>query len=153
MIKNIGFVVLSLMLLGCEPEAVIFHTQEIPNQRWAFSEPVRFSTEISDTISGFNHYLLIRQGGDYAYQNLLVFVKTYYPNNTYMVDTFDCPLAAPNGQWLGSGIGDVFDNKVLVKMNEVFPQGGTYNFEIQHAMRPDTIDEVFDIGLKVERTQ
>ena len=117
---------------------------------WAFEDARKLSVDVQDTITPFNFYVLVRHGANYPYQNLILYFKTYYPNNTYKVDTIDCPLAAPSGQWLGSGLGDMLDNRIMFKRNVQFSQGGTYNFELQHAMRPDTIEQVFDIGLMIE---
>lgn len=140
-------------LAGCGHEAVVSQSGEVPNGEWAFTHSLRFTADISDTLAPMNYYIQLRHGGDYAYRNLIVYFKTFRPDNTYTVDTVDCPLAAPNGQWLGRGLGDLLDSRVLFKINQRFPMSGTYNFEIQHAMRPDTIHEVFDVGLVVEKAK
>lgn len=81
----------------------------------------------------------------------MFFFKTYFPNNTYQVDTIDCPLAERSGRWYGSGLGDLLDNRIMFKRNVQLPQAGNYKFELQHAMRSDTIEEVYDIGLRIEK--
>lgn len=149
-----GFVILvcSTLLMGCENDAFINKTVELKDAAWSFNDPMKISAEIEDTTGTHNFYIQLRHGGNYKYQNLIVFFKTFYPNNTYTVDTIDCPLAEPSGRWLGSGLGDILDNRILFKINHKFPQSGTYNFELQHAMRPDTIHEIYDVGLIVQRT-
>ncbi|MEZ4720904.1 MAG: gliding motility lipoprotein GldH [Flavobacteriales bacterium] len=142
-----------LLLTSCGPEAIINESHEIPNGEWVFENGVQFSAEIVDTLQPVNYYIQVRHSGNYAYRNLIVYFKTFYPNNTYMVDTINCPLAEPSGKWLGSGLGDMLDNRILFKINQRFPMSGGYNFEIQHAMRPDIIHEVYDVGLLIEKAK
>lgn len=142
---------LMLILSSCGNEALIKETTEIQNGNWAFNDARRITCTVDDTLTPYNYQLLVRHGGDYAWQNLIVYFRTYFPNNTYKVDTLNCMLAEPSGKWKGKGLGDLLDNQILFKINEPFPRSGKYIFEIQHAMRPDTIHEIYDIGLLVEK--
>lgn len=146
-----GIVLITLLLAGCTEEALINQTREVTNAKWAFDDPVKMSVDVLDTTSSYAYFIQLRHSGDYRYRNLIVYFKTFYPNNTYMVDTVDCPLAEPSGRWLGSGLGDILDNQILFKINRQFPISGTYNFEIQHAMRSDTIHEIYDMGLLIKK--
>ncbi|MCO4805470.1 gliding motility lipoprotein GldH [Salibacteraceae bacterium] len=141
-----------LGLMGCESDALINETKEIIGSTWAYDQPVSFTTEVSDTLATHNFYIQLRHGGDYKYQNLIVFFRTYYPNNTFITDTVDCPLAETDGKWKGSGLGDILDNRIVFKINQTFPQAGTYNLELQHGMRSDSIHEIYDVGLLVHQT-
>lgn len=138
------------LIVGCTNESLVNETSPIQDGAWAFEDARKLKVNISDTLSPFNFYVLVRHGADYPYQNLILYFKTYYPNNTYTVDTIDCPLAAPNGKWLGSGLGDMLDNRIMFKRNIQFSKSGEYNFELQHAMRSDTICCVHDIGLMIQ---
>lgn len=149
---NRWYIILVLIVFSaCTEEALINQSQEIPDAAWGFEQSIKLQTEVTDTLNSYAYFIQLRHGGDYKYQNLIVYFKTFFPNNTYMVDTIDCPLAQANGKWLGSGLGDILDNQILFKINQKFPQGGSYNFEIQHAMRPDTIHEIYDMGLLIKR--
>ena len=138
------------LLSACGPDQIINETQEIPDGDWAFSDVHRFSVNVEDTLTPFNFLINVRHGGTYAYRNLIVIVKTYFPNNSFKVDTIDCPLADPSGRWYGNGLGDLLDNRIMFKRNIQLPMGGSYNFELQHAMRPDTVHEIYDIGIGIE---
>ncbi|MEX2597247.1 MAG: gliding motility lipoprotein GldH [Salibacteraceae bacterium] len=144
------FLCLSPLLIACSDDALVNATTPIENGDWAFEDSRKLKVEINDTLSPLNFYVLVRHGGNYAYRNLILYFKTYYPNNTYKVDTIDCPLADKSGRWFGSGLGDLLDNRIMFKRNVQLPLAGEYSFELQHAMRPDTIKEVYDIGLRIE---
>ena len=145
----VGLLVLSV-LASCGRSSMINETKEVEQGKWAFDQSVSFETEVLDSLTPQNFYILFRHSGDYKYQNLIVIVKTYFPNNTFVSDTIDCPLADPSGRWYGSGLGDLLDNRIMFKRNVQMPFSGDYKFEIQHAMRPDTIDGVFDVGIAIE---
>jgi gliding motility-associated lipoprotein GldH len=140
-----------LSLAACGPESLVNATTPIKGGEWAFEDSRKLEVAVSDTLTPFDFYVLVRHDAQYPYQNLILYFKTYYPNNTYTVDTIDCPLAAPSGRWLGNGLGDLLDNRIMFKRNVQFPQSGAYNFELQHAMRPDTVCCVHDIGLLIQR--
>ncbi|GAB4382312.1 MAG: hypothetical protein Kow0075_14140 [Salibacteraceae bacterium] len=141
---------LVVLFHGCGPSPLISETTSIDGGKWAFTDVRQLKVIIDDTLTPYNHYILVRHGGKYSYRNLIVMVKTFYPNKTYKVDTVDCPMADKQGRWLGTGLGDLIDNRILFKMNQRFPLAGEYKFELQHAMRPDTVHEIYDIGLEIE---
>ena len=148
-LKKIGLVLLVAVLASCTKEALVNKTEEVASGEWEMMDIKSFSYEVSDTLTPFNYFALIRHGGNYKYQNLIIYFKTYFPNNQFIIDTIDCPMASPEGKWHGSGLGDLLDNQVMFKRNIQFPIAGKYKFEIQHAMRPNTIDDIYDVGLLI----
>lgn len=147
--RNLLFISL-IMLAACGPQTLLTETTEIKDGEWRFEDSRTVSCDVRDTLTPFNFHVLLRHGANYKYQNLIIYFKQYYPNNTYTIDTIDCPLADNSGRWYGSGIGDLLDNRIMFKRNVQFPMAGVYNFELQHAMRSDTVEEIYDIGLLIE---
>ena len=138
-------------LNACDQSVVLSSSTPVESGKWGFNNTLEVNAEMTDTISPLNFYIQVRHGSNYQYQNIIVFFKTYFPNNTYQVDTIDCPLAERSGRWYGSGLGDLLDNRIMFKRNVQLPQAGNYKFELQHAMRYDTIEEGCDIGLRIEK--
>ena len=68
-------------------------------------------------------------------------------------DTLECILADEKGKWLGTGIGDIYDNQIPFKKNVLFPKKGKYKFEIEQGMRTDIVPLIMDIGLRIEKTK
>ena len=60
-------------------------------------------------------------------------------------------LADDKGQWLGDGMGDIWDNRALFRERMRFPQSGLYTFEIEQAMRQNPLPQIMDVGLRIER--
>jgi len=64
----------------------------------------------------------------------------------------ECILADANGKWLGNGLGDIWDNKILFKQNVKFPKRGLYQFTLNQAMRLDSLPMIMDAGLSIEKS-
>lgn len=142
-----------ILLSSCNQGVLVQETTEIEQGQWAFQDVRRLSVDVSDTITSYDYHLLVRHGGQYAWQNLILYFKTYRPDNTFSIDTLNCTLAQPDGTWMGKGLGDILDNRILFKINQRFRTPGTYMFEFQHAMRPDTVMEVYDIGILISEAE
>lgn len=137
-------------LAGCNSDALINESRKMDNGQWAYEETVQFDVHVTNTEKPYNFYALVRNGTTYGFSNLLLFFHTKFPDGSIRLDTVSCPLADPGGRWYGSGLGDMVDNEILFKRNVQFRDTGNYVFEFQHAMRQDTVEEIYDIGLRIE---
>ena len=71
-------------------------------------------------------------------------------NKVLKTDTLQYILAKPNGEWYGSGMGDVKEIFVQYKNEYKFPANGKYKVELKHGMRTDQLKGIEDIGIKIE---
>jgi gliding motility-associated lipoprotein GldH len=51
---------------------------------------------------------------------------------------------------LGDGLGDIWDNRILLKDQVKFPQAGEYRFELYQAMRINPLPGIMDAGIRIE---
>lgn len=150
---------LSIWLGACADESVVFEQNvEIADARWAVTEKAVLSVEVKDTVSQHNFLINVRNTEEYPYRNLYVFLKTTFPNGKTSRDTIGLYLADASGRWLGSGSGYLNSgryptNRVMYAYNKSFPLSGTYVFEIEQAMRVDTLLGIRNIGLRIEKMQ
>jgi len=68
-------------------------------------------------------------------------------------DTLNCLLANDKGEWLGEGMGDIWDLSVPYKQSIGFPEKGQYTVEIKHGMRMQKVPMIMEIGLRVEKAE
>ena len=68
-------------------------------------------------------------------------------------------MAAPDGSWLGTGFGDVKENKLWYKKNVRFTEPGEYEVRIKQAMRKngevdgiDNLKGITDVGFRIENS-
>ncbi|MQY80480.1 MAG: gliding motility lipoprotein GldH [Bacteroidetes bacterium] len=144
---------LSFSMLSCDPDRVYEENVLIPEHKWNRNNLLQFQVNITDTVSSFNLYINIRNGDDYSYRNLFLFINTYAPTGEWVRDTVNCILANEKGKWLGSGIGDIYDIQIPYKKNVRFPYPGIYSFTFEQAMRTEELSHVYDVGLRIENAK
>ncbi len=110
----ISILFLSLVLLfpSCDSKRIYDDNVEIPENVWNVDSIVKLEVDISDTAIPTNFYVNVRNADGYPYSNLYLFIKTKFPNGQQSNDTLECVLADEKGQWIGSGMGDIYDNQI-----------------------------------------
>lgn len=147
------FCVSLISLTACDNNVVFEKNVKLDNNRWAINNVIRLEVEIKDTISPMNLYINLRNAGGYQFSNLFIFLNTITPENNRSRDTLELRLADETGKWLGDGMGDIWDNRILFKKNFRFPVAGKYTFELEQAMRIDPLPQVMDAGLRIEKAE
>lgn len=147
----IGFCVLLFALSSClsKSEYESYHTLE--SIGWHKDSVLVFPVELKDTLAAHNLYLNIRNKGTYEFSNIWLFINIESPDGKVLKDTVEFKLADEAGRWLGSGIGDLFDNKMLYKSNVYFPISGEYKFSIQQGMRAKRLKGIQDVGILIDK--
>src|SRR5262249_51197469 len=120
---------LIFVLVSCNKDVVYSDYRRIDETSgWAKSEQLKFDFDAQDTNQLYDVYINVRNAESYPFRNLFMFLHTTYPNGKKVTDTIECILADERGKWLGSGMGDLYDNSILFKKNARFHQKGKYNF-------------------------
>ena len=151
----ISLVALLLFFSACQTIDVFEKNVSIPNHEWsnAFKPEIEF--EISDTTSLYNIYVVVRHTDAYRYKNLYVNVYTQIPGDTIMKQRLDLLLATDDKGWLGSGMDDIFEHRILIT-DPHFPQrlsAGAYRFKLENIMREDPLKNVMNVGIRLEKAQ
>jgi gliding motility-associated lipoprotein GldH len=154
--KNRPFFVLlcciTAVFYSCNKGVMYQKYISIPDNTWVANKPVTFTVPVDDTINYYNVYVNIRQANDYDFGNIYLFIDITAPGNRTERDTMDCILADNSGRWLGQGLGDIWDNKLWFKRHTRF-HSGEYKFTYTQAMRVDTLEQIMDVGLRIEKEQ
>lgn len=140
-----------LLIASCDDSRVYEENLPVPMARWDQDEPLSFAIEITDTAESYNVYINIRNAGTYRYSNLFLFVNTFAPGDGVQRDTVELTLAADDGKWLGSGLGDLKSSSTLFKRDVRFPKSGVYRIELVQAMRINPLEGIHDAGLRLEK--
>lgn len=142
-----------LLLAACDGNRVYEEYHEIPNYQWNRADTISFNTEIADTNEAYNLILNIRNGENYPYRNLFLFLSTQYPDGRLSLDTLEFSFYEESGKPLGKCSGDICNNSFLLSENVRFDQAGKYRFAFVHGMRRDDqiLPYVMDLGLRIEK--
>lgn len=66
----------------------------------------------------------------------------------------DLRLATDDKGWLGSGMDDIFEHRILVTQQPVvLKRVGTYVFRLENIMREDPLEHVMNVGIRVEKVK
>jgi gliding motility-associated lipoprotein GldH len=144
--------IIILSLASCDNNLVFEENQSFKDKVWAQKDLKSFEVEITDTLQACDFYFNLRHGEDYAFSNIFVFMKTEFPNGKAAKDTMEFMLQSQSGKWNGSGLGDLRDNQILFKQNLKFPLKGKYKFTFEQAMREEKLENVSELGLRIEKT-
>ena len=147
------FITAALLVSSCVVQPVYDKNLTIKSEGWHINDSLVFPVLIEDTLSSMNFYLNLRHTTEYEFSNIYLFVNSHYPNGQRSRDTIEILLAEKNGEWFGSGFGKIRDNRVLLKQGVVFPLKGLYEFSFIQAMRVETLQEVEDLGIRIEKMQ
>jgi len=146
------FVIISLQAFqSCDSKRFFEENKRIEKSVWKNTDKAIFNVKIADNLSRYNFYFNLRNGGDYPYSNIYLFLKTVFPDGRIARDTIECQLADYDGKWLGSGISDVKFNRFLFQKGVRFPEKGQYVFEVEQAMRVNDLKGITDIGIRLEK--
>jgi len=152
MMKTVTYLLLAsalLSLVSCDQNMVYEENKVIEGAVWKANDVKSFEFDITDTLQLYNFYVNVRNGEEYPFSNLYLFVEMEFPNGKKSIDTLECPLADQLGNWYGSGLGSIFDNRVLFRERKKFPLSGHYKVDIHQAMRTDALEGIYDVGFRL----
>lgn len=151
---------LSVFIGSCNKDLVFSKYKSLEDASWSRSDTVVFSFTPGDTIVEHEVFLNIRNDNSYPFSNLFLIAALSFPDGHTVKDTLEYEMAAPDGQWLGKGLGSIRENKLWYKENIVFRQTGVYTLELTHAMRKngrveglEELPGITDVGLEIEKSE
>ena len=140
-----------LVATACNKGVFYNDSAHLKNDVWKASDTLFYSFNSKDTLSSYDFYFEIRNTTDYDMQNLYMFITAFYPGDTYSRDTAECILAAPDGNWLGKGMGKHKDNRFLFRKGVRFRKPGNYIIAVNQAMRKDSLKGISDVGILIKK--
>ncbi len=152
--KHLIILVLAVITLSsCNKGKIYEKRQHFENYTWNRFKPLFFEVAVVDTKSEYNVYLTLRHITQYPYDNLKINLTLYAPSGEERTTMHTFLIKDKEGKFLGSGAGDLWDVKLLVKSNYYFNQEGTYKFQIDNLMDYFDIVGLVDMGLIVEKAK
>ncbi|TSD64754.1 gliding motility lipoprotein GldH [Inquilinus sp. KBS0705] len=139
---------------GCtDPLSVYDQNQEVVNHNWSYVNRIKFDVKIEDETIPYNIYFNLRVAGTYKYSNIFALFFRSNPGAKTQVTRFEFKLANADGEWLGSGSGNLYSYQLPLLTQYKFPKKGTYHFELEQNMRDNPLRDVTDVGLRVEKVK
>ena len=144
---------LGAFICACNQKIVVEDYQPLKHSEWHQDSLLVFEMNIPDTKKVYDLSVNVRNEGRYPYSNLWVFVTITQPSGKSLTDTLELTLAKPSGEWLGSGLGDIYDQKYPYKQTVFFPETGKYTITVRQGMRTQTgiLKGIHDFGISLEK--
>ena len=141
----------SIALFSCKYKVGFYEkTVAIPQNEWSSTYKPSFTIEISDTANLYNLYVIVRHTDAYHYNNLWVNFTSIAPGSVAETQKLNLTLGN-NAKWLGSGMAEVFEHRILINRNPVKLHKGKYIFLLQNIMREDPLEEIMNVGIRVSK--
>lgn len=147
--KYLFGLIVAIVIVACNSDIVYDGSVRVANPTWHADSVARFEIAIEDTTLDYQSGILIRNSGDYAYQNLWLFITEIAPDSTITCDTIQYFLADNYGCWLGSGIGSLYTNIYYYKEDLHYSKEGVYTYEIRQGMRDEELKGITNIGVQI----
>lgn len=148
-------VLLALLAVGtgCDKNTLYKAYEDVEDGQWHLDNKYSFTFEISDTTQAYNLYYLIRNAQQYPYYNLYITREMKGPDGKTIMTRLDEMYLSDQttGRPKGSGLGDLFDHRVLFLRNYRFPRAGRYTVTLAQSMRQNPLPFILGVGLSVER--
>ena len=146
----------ALSLSSCNTIDIYEKTVAIPGHAWKSGFKPSFSFTIKDTSVPYQLFIVLRHNEKYNYNNIYINLYVQSPGKD-SIQKIQLPLTlANNDGWLGSGMDDIYEHRIQLTQQGkdfYFKKSGTYTFRIEQIMREDPLQNVLDIGLRIEKKQ
>jgi len=147
----------TLFLAHCTTIDLYEKNIAIPHHAWKSSFKPTFTFTIKDTTSAYQLFLVFRHTEKYNYTNLYINLYSQPPGSAKPVPIkFDLPLVNAEKGWLATGMDDIYEHRILLTpahQDFYFKRSGDYTFSVEQIMREDSLQNVLDVGLRIEKKQ
>ena len=144
-----------VVITSCNWTTGVFE-KNIPfdNHEWPSALKPDIVFEISDTVSLYNIYIVLRHTDAYHFNNIYVRATVREPGEEKgRSGDYDLQLATNGKGWIGTAMDDIYDARLLVQPKTRFRKSGIYHITLEQLMREDPLKNVLSAGLRVERVQ
>ena len=150
--KPIIFFIAAIFLnTSCNTLDVYEKTAAFSSHEWKSNELLPFTFTIKDTSSLYNFYVVLRHEDAYRYKNIWLNIQVKDPDSSYTIKR-EFTLA-DNSKWLGTGMDDIIDHRMIFNALPISLKKGDYTFTLQQIMREDPLQHLLNAGIRVEKAK
>lgn len=147
----------ALCLASCASIDLYEKSVSIPGHSWKNSYKPSFTFTIKDTSSAYQLFIILRHNDKYSFNNIYINLITKQPGqDTAQTVRYDLRLATDNEGWLASGMDDIYEHRISLTPPDQqfrFRNPGDYTFTFEQIMRENPLNNVLNVGLRLEKKQ
>lgn len=146
------FCLIAFICFSCQNDNIYQDAGVLPASGWALDQTVYFQDTLSSRAPekmGFE--INLRHTSLYPYQNIWLYIRTKSSDGKIRSDSINWKLSEPDGLWLGTGWGSLYQIAYRLPDLEVKKTGKKRWFQIQieHGLRDKVLMGVEDIGVRL----
>ena len=138
-----------LFVGSCTQIEIFEKDTSIPGYKWQQGFSAKGDFVITDTISSYNIYLVLRHTDAYQYNNIWLNVGLQPPGDSMHTQKVNVVLGDDANGWYGIGMNDIWEVRNLQKSQPL--RSGKYSFSISQIMRDNPLLHVMSVGLRIEK--
>ncbi len=98
-------------------------------------------------------FLILRHNEKYNYNNIYINLYIQGPGqDTAQKFRMNPELATNEGGWKATGMDDIYEHRIELDKPE-YLKAGHYKFTVEQIMREDPLQNVLDVGIRIEKKQ
>ncbi len=148
--KVLFFLLLAVLSSSCGSIDVYEKTKAFDQQSWGETDRPSFVFSVTDTISLYNIFVVLRHTDAYHFNNIWLNITTIAPGDTALTQQLNLTLGNTKG-WLGAAMDDIIEHRILIISNPVHLKKGNYTFMLQQTMRENPLQNILNAGMRVEK--
>jgi gliding motility-associated lipoprotein GldH len=151
---SLWLVAICFQLVACQHIDLYEKIATIPEQDWKSNFKPQFKFEIKDTTAPYQVYVIIRHNEKYLYNNIWLNLTAQAPGQAPQKFMLELPLATSAKGWLGVAMDDLYEHRIVITLDESkfnFRKPGEYQFTLEQVMRDDPLENVLNVGLRIEK--
>jgi gliding motility-associated lipoprotein GldH len=138
-------------LVACQTMSLSEQNTIHPDHQWNSAKPEKYLFNITDTSQMYKIVFVIRHHNAYHYKNIWVELNHSSAGEKAQTETFNLNLADDQKGWLGTGMDDIYDQRIPLYTKPVKLKYGTHTFTIKHTMREDPLQNILSTGIRIEK--
>ncbi|MFM2014708.1 MAG: gliding motility lipoprotein GldH [Bacteroidota bacterium] len=138
-------------LVACQTIPLYEQNTIHPDHQWNSAKPEKYLFNITDTSQMYKIVFVIRHHNAYHYKNIWVELNHSSAGEKAQTETFNLNLADDQKGWLGTGMDDIYDQRIPLYSKPVKLKYGTHTFTIKHTMREDPLQNILSTGIRIEK--
>ncbi|MES2798335.1 MAG: gliding motility lipoprotein GldH [Bacteroidota bacterium] len=142
------------ILASCDKKTIYNQNKDFENGKWKMEDECKFEFTIDDTTQTYKLYYNVRNNLSYPYYNLYVTRYLYDEKGVKLEEKLEELMLADEktGKPSGTGLGDIFDHKILINKALKFSKKGKYTLKIKQFMRQNPLPDVLSFGIAIEKS-
>ena len=148
-----GLLLIVVFIAACQTKQLYEQNTIYPTHTWSSKQANQYQFTISDTNAAYKVYFVIRHHNAYHYKNIWIQLNTIDPNDSVTNQSVNLTLADEQKGWLGTGMDDIYDQRIPISADSVHFKKGIYKFVLSHTMREDPLENILSTGIRVEKVK